>query len=232
MAKTDDRKKALNAEISKAMMTDFERLGQGFVTYWKLIAVAVVGVALLVAAIGWAAAHQKKSAREARETLAAATNAEELENALKALGGSPAAPSARFRLAGMHLQSKQYDKAIEQLKQVGDAGGDAYLAANAALAEAYALELSGKTADAAAKFAVLSAQATAPAAVRAEARYAAGRLYVMQKDLTRAAGLLALAHPSNPPQGVADSWNDQSAALLRAIETGEYGTFTAKPAGN
>lgn len=231
MAKTEDRKKALNAEISKALMTDFERLGQGFLTYWKLIAIVVIGLALLIAAIGWAAMHQKKSARTARETLAAATNAEELANALKAFGGSPAAPAARFRLAGMHLQAKQYDKAINELKQVGSADGNTFLAANAALTEGYALELAGKADDAAAKFAALAELATAPAAVRAEARYAAGRLYLMQKNLRKAAELLTSARPNNPPQSVADGWNEQSAALLRAVEAGEYGPFKTEPAG-
>jgi hypothetical protein len=35
----------------------------------------------------------------------------------------------------MYLQAKSYDKAIAQLKQIGDAGGDVYLAANALLTE-------------------------------------------------------------------------------------------------
>ena len=50
MAKKEIDKKALNAEISKAMMNDFERVGMGFVTYWKLIACAAVGLAVLIAA--------------------------------------------------------------------------------------------------------------------------------------------------------------------------------------
>ena len=229
MAKTEDRKKALDAEISRAMMNDFERIGHGFITYWKLIAAVAVGVAVLISAISWAAAHQRKAARQAREALSGATTADALEKALADHGRSAAAASARLRLAGMYLQAKGYDKAIAQLRQVGNAGGDIYLAANARLFEAYALVLSGKTADAAAKFAELATQATAPAAARAEARYAAGRLFAMQKDLKKAAGLLAAARPNDPPQSVSDQWDDQSAALLRAIEAGEYGPFTADP---
>jgi hypothetical protein len=48
MAKTEDRKKALDAEISRAMMTDFERVGHGFITYWKQIAAVAVGLAVLI----------------------------------------------------------------------------------------------------------------------------------------------------------------------------------------
>lgn len=67
MAKKEIDKKALNAEISKAMMNDFERVGMGFVTYWKLIACAAVGLAVLIAAICWAASYQRSSAKNARE---------------------------------------------------------------------------------------------------------------------------------------------------------------------
>jgi len=230
MAKTVDRKKALDVEISRTMMTDFERLAHGFITYWKPIAATVVGLAILISAISWAAAHQKKVAREAREALAGAATVETLEKALADHAGSHAAAPARFRLAVMLIQLKNYDKAIAQLKQIGDADGDASLAANAALTEGYVLELSGKAADAAAKFAELAGLTTAPMAVRAEARYAAGRLFVMQKQLKAAAGLLAAARPNDPPQSVSDQWDDQSAALLRAIEAGEYGPVAAEPA--
>ncbi len=223
-----DRKKELNAEISKAMMTDFERVGQGFVTYWKLIAAAVVGIAVLVAAIAWAAGHQKESARQAREALSTASNVEELSAALVTYGGSPAASYARFRLAGMFLQQKEYDKAVEQLKLIGDADGDASLAANAAQMEAYALELSGKDAEAAALFADLASQGNAPQMFRAEARFAAGRLYAKLKDLDSAVEILEMAHPNKPAQNVADAWDEQSVALLRSINAGEYGARTAK----
>ena len=230
MAKTVDRKKALDAEISKAIMTDFERVAHGFITYWKPIAATAVGLAILISAISWAAAHQRTVAREAREALSGAATAETLEKALADHADSPAAAPARFRLAVLLIQAKNYDKAIAQLKLIGEADGDVYLAANAALTEAYALELSGKAADAAAKFSDLAGLTTAPTAVRAEARYAAGRLLVMQKQLKKAVGLLAAARPNNPPQSVSDQWDDQSAALLRAIEAGEYGPVAAEPA--
>lgn len=230
MAKTVDRKKALDAEITKTMMNDFERLCHGFITYWKPIAATAIGLAVLISALSWAGAHQKKVARQAREALSGAATVETLEKALVDHAGSSAAVAARFRLAALLIQSKQYDKAIAQLKQVGDADGDAYLAANALLSEGYALELSGKAAEAAAKFADLAGVMTAPSAVRAEARYAAGRLFVMRKSLAKASGLLAAARPNDPPRSVADQWDDQSAALLRAIEAGEYGPVVAEPA--
>ena len=78
MAKKEIDKKALNAEISKAMMNDFERVGMGFVTYWKLIACAAVGLAVLIAAICWAASYQRSSAKNAREALSGARTADEL----------------------------------------------------------------------------------------------------------------------------------------------------------
>jgi len=227
MAKMNDRKKALDAEISRTMMTDVERLEQEFVTYWKPIAATAVGLAILIAAICWAAAYQKRVTRQAREALAGAAQIETLEKALVDYGSTPAAPAARFRLAGLYLQKKEYAKAIAQLKQIGDANHDAYLAANAVLTEAYALELSGKTVDAAAKFAALSKQTTVPESIRAEARFSAARLYVQKKDLKEAAALLAAARANGSPKNVADSWNEESASLLRAVEAGEYGPYKA-----
>ena len=98
MAKKEIDKKALNAEISKAMMNDFERVGMGFVTYWKLIACAAVGLAVLIAAICWAASYQRSSAKNAREALSGARTADELAAALASYGSSPAAPAARAAL--------------------------------------------------------------------------------------------------------------------------------------
>ena len=109
MAKKEIDKKALNAEISKAMMNDFERVGMGFVTYWKLIACAAVGLAVLIAAICWAASYQRSSAKNAREALSGARTADELAAALASYGSSPAAPAAPFRLAGLYLQDQKFD---------------------------------------------------------------------------------------------------------------------------
>lgn len=123
MAKKEIDKKALNAEISKAMMNDFERVGMGFVTYWKLIACAAVGLAVLIAAICWAASYQRSSAKNAREALSGARTADELAAALASYGSSPAAPAAHFRLAGLYLQDKKFDKALEELK-LAEGGSD------------------------------------------------------------------------------------------------------------
>ena len=136
MAKKEIDKKALNAEISKAMMNDFERVGMGFVTYWKLIACAAVGLAVLIAAICWAASYQRSSAKNAREALSGARTADELAAALASYGSSPAAPAAHFRLAGLYLQDKKFDKALEELK-LAEGGSDPYTAGNIAITEGH-----------------------------------------------------------------------------------------------
>lgn len=228
MAKKQIDKKALNAEISKAMMNDFERIGQGVIDYWKPLAAVVVGVALLVTVICWAAEHQRNSVRKAQEAISEATDVAALTKALETYGDTDAAPTGRYRLALLYLNEKKYAEALNELEQAAGRG-DAFLNGNIALTEAYALELSGKPAEAAEKFAVASGEATYPAAMRAEARFAAGRLFVAQKDLARAKSLLEQAPADGVPQGAAAGWDESSAALLRAIESGEYGAISAKP---
>lgn len=227
MAKKEIDKKALNAEISKAMMNDFERVGMGFVTYWKLIACAAVGLAVLIAAICWAASYQRSSAKNAREALSGARTADELAAALASYGSSPAAPAAHFRLAGLYLQDKKFDKALEELK-LAEGGSDPYTAGNIAITEGYVLELSGKLDDAAAKFAAAAGDTALPAPIRAEARFAAGRLYAQQKQLDRAIALLSAAGSPEDMRSVTATWDEFSASLLRAINAGEYGPL--KPA--
>ena len=228
MAKKQIDKKALNAEISKAMMSDFERIGQGFLDYWKPLALVVVGIALLVAVICWAAEHQKNSIRKAQEAISEAADIEALTKALETYGSTDAAPAGRYRLAQLYIGEKKYDEALKELN-LAAGGEDAFLNGNIALAQAYVLELSGKPAEAAEKFAATCGNSTFPSAMRAEARFAAGRLFVAQKDLARAKALLEQVPPDAVPQGASGSWDESSAALLRAIESGEYGAVPAEP---
>ena len=104
MAKKEIDKKALNAEISKAMMNDFERVGMGFVTYWKLIACAAVGLAVLIAAICWAASYQRSSAKNAREALSGARTADELAAALASCRARRPFPACRALSSGQEIR--------------------------------------------------------------------------------------------------------------------------------
>lgn len=227
MAKKEINKKALNAEISKAMWNDLERLEMGFVSSWKWIACAAVGLAVLVSAICWIASYRKHSEQTAREALSAAKTVDELIAVLAVHGESPAAHAAHFRLAGLYLQDRKFDKALEELK-LAEGDGDSYAAGNVAITEGYVLELSGKRDAASEKFAAVASDPAIPSPMRAEARFAAGRLYVQQQQLERAASLLSEARSSEEMRSVTANWDELSASLLRAIYANEYGPF--KPA--
>ena len=95
-------------------------------------------------------------------------------------------------------------------------------AGNIAITEGYVLELSGKLDDAAAKFAAAAGDTALPAPMRAEARFAAGRLYAQQKQLDRAIALLSAAGSPEDMRSVTATWDEFSASLLRAINAGEY----------
>ena len=79
-----------------------------------------------------------------------------------------------------------------------------------------------------AKFAAAAGDTALPAPMRAEARFAAGRLYAQQKQLDRAIALLSAAGSPEDMRSVTATWDEFSASLLRAINAGEYGPL--KPA--
>ncbi|MDR0931752.1 MAG: tetratricopeptide repeat protein [Victivallales bacterium] len=227
MAKKEIDKKALNAEISKVMMSDFERIGQGIVDYWKPLSVTVIGIAVLVSVICYAAAHQKKSTRLAQEALSEASNVAELSSVLDTYGDSSAAPTARYRLATLYIAEKKYDEALKTL-ELAAGSKNVHLNGSVALLEAYVLEKTGKLADAAAKFEAIDNNAEFSSVMRAEARFAAARLYVKQNRIEQALVLLKQVPSNAATPDASSSWNELSLSLLRAIESGEYGAYSAE----
>ena len=107
-----EKNRKLNAELSRALMNDVERLELGFATYWRQIAVVAVIAAIVVALVFWGFSHSRRTAREAAFTLADASTVTELAAALDKYGDQPGAAAARFRLAKLRIDVKEYDAAL------------------------------------------------------------------------------------------------------------------------
>lgn len=98
-----EKNRKLNAELSRALMNDVERLELSFATYWRQIAAVAVVAAIVVALVFWGFSRSRRSAREAAFALADASTVAELTKALDKYGDNPGAAAARFRLAKLRM---------------------------------------------------------------------------------------------------------------------------------
>ena len=217
--KVKKNSKALNAEIENALFNDVERWELFFTSHWKqTLAVAVAAVLAVTAAFA-VYHHQVKAKRAAAEQLGAADTVAELESAIAKYPDAPGVVLARYRLALRLIEEKKYDPAIKELAKVTSAA-DASLRGKARLTEAYATELSGKLADAALKFTALGSSGDANAAVKCEAIYSAGRLYVKLGKKPEAKAVLKNASGITLPNGSESAayWKASAAELLNSLE--------------
>lgn len=225
--------KALNKEIINTLFTDEERAGMFLAKHWKTLVVLAL---LVVVAVTGAFAFFKHRETVKRETVAkfaqlkrANTAAEidksisELEALLAQNPDVPGSDAARFWLSEQYVAKKKYDLARREMNAViSSAQGPegAYSRNRAQLNIAYISEIEGKTDEAAKKFDALARSSALPVAVRAEAAYAAGRLYLDLKKTENAQKVLKsiLALKVNPAeQPVAAEWLALAATLENSI---------------
>ena len=212
--------KALEREISNELFTDEERARMFLAKYWKHIAVLAVLVVLAVTG-GFAAYSRMEAAKKANTAkLANAKTVAEIEAVLKEIPDAPGADAARSRLAQLYVADKKYDKALAVLESLAGSTRDVACRDRARLNAAYTLELAGKTDQAAKKFAEIAGNTAVAAVIRAEAGYAAGRLYV---DLNKKAdakkilaSIRAIKVKPEEQQGTA-MWQMRAANLEAAI---------------
>jgi tetratricopeptide (TPR) repeat protein len=186
MAVDKNKKKSLDAEITDALLDDFDKFEHFATTYWKhiagLAAAVVVGVALYVIITDTRAASKRKI----NDAICNAKTEAEITEILKKYPEYPAANYARLRLAKSYLKEKKYDKAYEQFNILNKSDIPREMAWRIGLDEAYALELEGKKDAAAAKFAAIGSDSAFPDTLRREANYSAGRIYAGLKQNDKA----------------------------------------------
>ncbi len=215
MANQPINQKKLNSEISHAVMDDGERIEYLFASNWKKITAAAIAVVIIATAVIWAVAGRGRRIAAGANALADAKTAEELAAALKNNPGHENAGYTRFRLGKQYLEDGRYTEAAAEFAAVrGRAGG--ILLELASLNEGYALELAGEKDKAAGIFDSCGQNSVFSAASRAEADYAAVRLYLDlgEKERAGAAGKRAAAETSP----AAAEWAGLAAQLLAAAE--------------
>lgn len=184
--------KELDREINNALFTDEERAGIFFAQHWKKLLIAALVAVVAITAVFAIVRHRETVRKEASARLAGAKTIAELEAALAANSKVPGVDAARFRLAKLYADKQDFDKARQELKIIADTSDDAANRGQAKLNIAYLLEFDPKVnkEDAAKEFAVIADLAEDSLAIRAEAAYAAARLYVDLKQPDNAKLLL------------------------------------------
>ena len=193
-----NKKKALDAEISDALLDDFDKFEHFATTYWKQI--GGIAVAIVIGVALWVMVNdsRKASERKINDAICNAKSEAEIIKLVEKYPAYSAANYARLRLAKMYLNEKKYDKAYTQFKLLRASNIPREMIWRISLDEAYALELEGKKTAAATKFAKLGTDSSLPDGFRCEANYGAGRLYAGLKDNEKARKYLTKASKIRP----------------------------------
>ena len=212
--------------MGQALFSDRERFEMWFSENWKRTAIISLAAVVAVSVAFGVKNHIEESRAEAASTLAAADTVDALKAALKKHPDSSAAPIAKLRLANMLFDKADYAGAIVYLKEIADASDADVVVKNAAkMNYAKALELTGKTEDAAKAFASIAATDGVNFSVKSEAAFNAARLYA-KLGKTKAAleeiqNISISGNTSGNP--MMNVYAESANALKIAIENGEYG---------
>ena len=193
MTKNKNNKKALDSEITNALLDDFDKFEHFAVSYWKQIGGVATAIVIAVALWVMITNANKTSARKINDTLCNAKSEVAIIAVVKKYPNYPAAHYARLRLAKLYLNEKKYDKAYEQFKLLRASNIPREMTWRIGLDEAYALELEGKKLVAAEAFVKLAGDNSMPSGFRGEANYSAGRLYRSLKKIEKARKYLSKA---------------------------------------
>ena len=198
MAVDKNNKKAMDAEITDALLDDFDKFEHFAMTYWKQIGILAAAIVVAVALWVLISDSQKASERKINDAICNAKTEAEIIKIVEEYPTYAASHYARLRLAKIYVGEKKYDKAYEQFKLLKASNIPKEMSWRISLDEACALELEGKKAEAAAKFVAIGVDPGLADAFRCEANFAAGRLYVDLKNKDKARKYLTKASKVRP----------------------------------
>ena len=187
IAKKQRDKKALDAEIKNTLNSGIGEFEIFFAEHWKALVIGGLVIVLAIGAVygvrGWMQSRQ----RQAQNVLASAQTVEQLENALKSYGSDSSAVFARIRLARLYMEANKIKEADAQYKALETCGLPPEMLLRIKIDRGYLQEKSGDLKGAAAHFAACAVTPGADAGLRAEADFAAGRIYtaLKNKDLAK-----------------------------------------------
>ena len=203
------------SDIVEDMSENLDRFEMWAIANGKYILILcvliLIGVAIFLSVLHW----RNQSIAAGTAKLANAAKIDQLEQALKETSASvPGYDMAQIRLARLYAAEKKYDQAFNCYVAVAERKNEPYLSARSRLDSAYIKELAGKTADAAAIFALVADTPEILPDLRAEGAYAAGRLFLALKNETAARKYLSMTDPMKASSQVAAQWGMLAQALL------------------
>ncbi len=185
MAK-DKKKKAIDAEINRALLDDFDKFGGLIHRHWKEMIYYAAAILVVIAIVLFVWDYNQKQIQTANAVLTNADTEEALVAAIEKYGKYDAANFAREKLASVYIAKKEYDKAIDLLTAIAENTKSKELKERTKLNIGYLYEESGKVAEAIAAFQQVGDNVVNSVAVRAEAYYSVGRLSLMQGNKEQA----------------------------------------------
>ncbi len=188
--KKNKTQKKTDAAVMNAMFGEMGGFEYFVLTNWKKLLAGLGAVCVVVVIALIVAAVQKSAAQKAANALNSASDEAALVQVLKEYGSNKSAAVARMRLANIYINGGKYDKAMEQFELVEKSNPAPEMVSRIRLGQAYLLELSGKSAEAAGRLAALSLDMGMSMGMRAEAGCGAGRIYLALGDKARAAEIL------------------------------------------
>ena len=230
MAVDKKKKKAIDAEITNALLDDFDKFEHFAVTYWKQIGGLAVAIVVIVAIWVMVSESKKSTERRIKDEICNAKTETEIIKVVKEYPDYAAANYARLRLARLYLKDKKYNKAYEQFKLLRAAKIPREMTWRISLDEAYALEAEGKKSSAATKFAKMGVDPSLPEGFRCEANYSAGRIYAGLKKNNKARKYLIKASRVRPGMNNPASkfWSDQARFILTRLPEAQKKVATKK----
>lgn len=187
IAKKKRDRKALDAEIKNSLSGGIGEFELFFAEHWKALVVGGLAVVVAIGCIFGVRSWMQESERAAQNALSSAQTVEQLEKALQEYGSNSSAVFARIRLARLYMDAKKIKEADAQYKKLETSGLPPEMLLRVRIDRGYLLEKTGDLKGAAAHFATCAVTPGAAAGLRAEADFAAGRLYAAlnNKDLAK-----------------------------------------------
>lgn len=205
-------------DLAENMSENLDQFEMWLIANGKMIACVCVLILIGVAVFLTVMHLREKSVKGATARLAAAQKIEQLTAALKSASADvPGYDVAQIRLARLYAADKKYDLAYSNYIAVAERKNEPYLSARSRLDAAYIKELAGKTAEAAAIFALAADSSDLLQDLRAEGAYGAGRLFLVLKNEAAARKYLSMFDPMKAQSQVASQWAMLAQAQLNRL---------------
>ena len=187
IAKKQRDRKAMDAEIKNTLSGGIGEFELFFAEHWKALVIGGLAVVVAIGCVYGGRSWVQSSQRKAQNALASAKTAEQLEKALQNYGSDSSAVFARIRLARLYMEANKIKEADAQYKALETSGLPPEKLLRVKIDRGYLQEKAGDVKGAAAHFAACALTPGAAAGLRAEAEFAAGRLYtaLKNKDLAK-----------------------------------------------